>query len=197
MTLNRYAVGALVSAAALMVGGGTALAGSGEGKNGARCADRLAKIAEKKGVSIEQFQADAKAKLLAAIAAAEEAGKITPEQAARKRERASQASLCSGLLVKMKRAKLADRGMIRAAAKFLELDMTELKRQLPGSSLESLTTSQGKDVDKLKAAMLAPAKERLARAVDAKKITQEQANNRLAKLGMLVDRLAAKTFPTK
>ncbi|MDH5280395.1 MAG: hypothetical protein OEW52_04500, partial [Thermoleophilia bacterium] len=89
------------------------------------------------------------------------------------------------------------RGMIHSAAKFLELDRAALKEQLPGNSLAGLATKQGKDVAELKAAMLAPAKKRLAQAVDAEKMTQAQANERLAKLEMLVDKLAAKTFPTK
>ncbi|MDH4101879.1 MAG: hypothetical protein OEV29_00650 [Thermoleophilia bacterium] len=195
MTLNRYGVGALVGAAALMVGGGTALAGSGEGKSGARCESRLAKIAEKRGVSVEQLQSNMKAKMLAAIDAAEKAGKITSEQAAQKRQRVSEASPCSGVLIK--RTRFAGRGMIHSAAKFLELDRAALKEQLPGNSLAGLATKQGKDVAELKAAMLAPAKKRLAQAVDAEKMTQAQANERLAKLEMLVDKLAAKTFPTK
>lgn len=195
MTLNRYGLGALVGAAALMVGGGTALAGSGEGKSGTRCESRLAKIAEKRGVSVEQLQSDMKAKMLAAIDAAEKAGKITSDQAAQKRLRVSQASLCSGALVK--KARFAARGMIGAAAKFLELDMAALKEQLPGNSLAGLATKQGKDVAELKAAMLAPAKKRLAQAVDAEKMTQAQASERLAKLEMLVEKLASKTFPKK
>jgi hypothetical protein len=45
--------------------------------------------------------------------------------------------------------------------------------------------------------MLAPAKDRLAKAVAGKKITQAQADQRLERLQKLVDRLVNKTFREK
>ena len=58
MKINRYAVGALVGAGALLIGGGVAVAGPGDGDRGARCEQRLEQLAEKRGVSVEQLQAD-------------------------------------------------------------------------------------------------------------------------------------------
>ncbi|HLG07479.1 MAG TPA: hypothetical protein VI409_02285 [Gaiellaceae bacterium] len=192
MRINRYAVTAIVGAGALLIGGGVAVAGPGDGDRSARCGERLAKIAEARGVSVEQLQADIKARLLARVDAAENAGRISSERAAQLRERISVGSLCQG--ARHGKARLAARSMLRAAAEFLGLDRAELREQLPGNSLAGLAQKQGKSVDALKAAMLAPAKERLAKAVAAGRITQAQADAALEKLGLLADRLASNTF---
>ena len=71
MRLNRHAVGVFAASATLLVGGGAALAASAGGDRGSMCEQRLAKIAENRGVSVEQLQADIKARLLARIDAAE------------------------------------------------------------------------------------------------------------------------------
>jgi hypothetical protein len=204
---NRYAIGALVATTALLVGGGAALAGNGkggEGKRQERCEAKLAKIAEKKGVSVEQLQADAKTKLLAAIDAAEQAGKITGAQAEMKRQAVSEASLCklgygkkAAMLKKAMKGKRARKGMLGAAAAFLGLDRAALKEQLPGNSLAGLTQQQGKSVDALKAAMVAPAKQRLEKAVANGKITQARADAAFAKLQQQAAKLAEKVFPSK
>jgi hypothetical protein len=196
MRLDRHAVGALAGAAALLVGGGAALAGSGDGTRSARCEERLAKIAERRGVSVEQLKADVKARLLARIAAAEQAGRISSELAAKLRERVSESDLClAGARAKARIAAHAVHGMLRAAAEFLGLDRQELREQLPGNSLAGLAEKQGKSVDALVAAMLAPAQERLAKAVAAGRITQAQADDALERLEALANRLASKTFP--
>jgi hypothetical protein len=87
--------------------------------------------------------------------------------------------------------------MLAAAADYLGLTRAELRAQLPGMSLGALAARQGKGVAGLKMAMLAPAKARLARAVETGRITQVQASERLARLESLVDRLVAKTFPAR
>jgi hypothetical protein len=86
-------------------------------------------------------------------------------------------------------------GMLRAAAAYLGLTPSELRAQLRGTSLAALAQRQGKSVEGLKAAMLAPAKAKLAKAVESGRITQARADRMLAKLSALVDRLVAKTFP--
>jgi hypothetical protein len=195
MRINRYAVAALAGTAALLVGGGIAAAGSGGGDPAARCDQRLAKIAEERGVSVEQLQADIKARLLARIDAAEKTGRISSERAAALRARVSEGSLCQAH--RPVRARIAARGMIRAAAEFLGLDREQLREQLPGNSLAGLATKKGLNVDDLKAAMIAPAKERLAKAVADDRISQARADELLQKLEMLADKLATKTFPAK
>jgi hypothetical protein len=193
MKPNRHAGAALAGSALLLVGGGAALAASGNGDRGTRCNERLAKIAEKRGVSVEQLQADLNARLLARIDAAEKAGRISSERAAALRARVSGRSLCAGR--HHVRARIAVRGMLRAAAEFLGLDRTELRAQLPGSSLAGLAQKQDKSVSELEAALVAPAKERLARAVASGNIRQAHANAALDRLESAAERLATRVFP--
>jgi len=195
MKVNRYAAATVAATCALLIGGGVAAAGPGDGDRGDRCEERLAKIAEAQGVSVEQLQADVEARLLARIDAAEKAGRISSERAAKLRERVSEGNLCKG--ARHVRGRIAARRMVRAAAQFLGLDRQELREQLPGNSLADLAKKQGRSVDALTAAMVAPAKERLAKAVADGRITQARADAILEKLEVLADKLAAKTFEKK
>jgi hypothetical protein len=195
MRLNGHAVGALAGAAALLAGGGAALASGADGDRSARCEALLAKIAEVRGVSVEQLQADAKAKLKARVDAALAANLISPERAARLKERIAAGELCKH--PRALEARFARHGMLRAAAEYLGLSGEQLRAQLPGTSLAGLAAKQGKSVDGLKAAMLAPAKERLARAVAAGTVTRARADAVLEKLELLVDRLVERTFPAR
>ena len=195
MRLNRGAVAALAGAAALLVGGSVAFAAHNDGQdNQSRCQQRLAKVAEKRGVSVAQLESQIKERLLARIDAALQAGRISPERAAALKARIEGAELCSAAGHPLLRHGI--RTMFKAAADFLGLSPAELRAQLRGTSLAALAQKQGKSVDDLKAAMLAPAKDRLAKAVAAGHITQARANLALDRLGKLVDRLVAKTFPT-
>jgi hypothetical protein len=193
MKVNRTALAALAGGAALLAGGGTATAAA-NADGASRCEALLAKIAERRGISVEQLQADVKARLSARVQAALTAGRITPEQAARLQARIAAGSLCKRPAATVK---IARHGMLRAAAAFLGLNAQQLRAQLPGTSLAGLAAKQSKSVESLKAAMLAPAKARLARAVEAGRITQARADAALARLEKLVDRLATRTFPAK
>jgi hypothetical protein len=193
MRPNRHAGAALAGSVLLLVGGGGALAASGDGDRATRCDERLAKIAEERGVSVEQLQAELKTRLLARIDAAEKARRISSKRAVALRARVSGGSLCVGR--HHVRARIAVRGMLRAAAEFLWLGRTELRAQLPGSSLAGLAQKQGKSVSELEDAMAAPAKERLARAVASGTITQARADATLDRLETAAERLAAKVFP--
>ena len=199
MKIDRTAVVALAGSAALFVGAASALADSGTGQTGsgqagARCDQLLAKIAQKRGVTPEQLQADIQARLLARIDAAEKAGKISSEQAAALRARVTGGNLCHAGKVRQHRAL---RGMIGAAAAFLGLDREQLRAQLPGTSLVALAGKQSKSEADLVAAMVAPAKARLAKAVTGGKLSQAQADQALTKLQVLATRLAERVFPTK
>jgi hypothetical protein len=199
MTPNRQAVGALAAAATLLVGGaGAALASSGGGDRGPRCDARLAKIAERRGVTVEQLTADVKARLLARLDAAEKAGRISKERATKLRERIESAEPCAGRKHgKHVRARVASVGMLKAAADFLGLDRAQLRAQLPGTSLTALAAKQGKSAGALEAALVAPGKARLAKATANGRLTQAQADRATAKLERLAHRLATKVFPSK
>ena len=87
--------------------------------------------------------------------------------------------------------------MLRAAGRFLGLSPRELRAELPGTSLAALTAAQGKSVEALEAAMAAPAKARLARAVATGRGAQARADRVLERLEQAAARLAVKTFPAR
>ena len=194
MRLNRHTVGALAATAAVLVGAGAAIAASpGPADRSSRCDARLARVAERRGVTVEQLTANVKARLLARVDAAEKAGRISSERAARLRERVTEGSLCGAR--HHAQARVALHGMLRAAAGFLSLDREELREQLPGTSLAALAEKQGKSVSALEAAMVAPAEQRLAKAVADGKLTQARADAVLERLEAAADRLANHVFP--
>jgi hypothetical protein len=196
MRPNRHLVAAMAGGAALLVGGGAAVAAAeGEGDKGAGCEARLAKIAEKRGVSVEQLEAQVRERLTARVDAALQAGRISPERAARLKERIAEGNLCRA--AHHRRAKLGARRLLATAAGFLGLERAELRAQLPGTSLAALAEKQGKSVADLKAAMLDPVEAKLAMAVAAQRITQERADLLLERIEQRVDRLVTKVFPTK
>jgi hypothetical protein len=194
MRLNRYAVGALAATATLAVGGGAALAAANDGDRATRCEQRVARIAERRGVTVDQLEANLKARLSARVDAAEQAGRISSERAAALRTRIADASLCA-LARHHPGAWLAARGLLVAGAQFLGLDRAELRAQLPGTSLAALAEKQGKSVSALEAAMVMPAKTRLAKAVADGRITQARADAVLDKLEQVADSLATHVFP--
>lgn len=197
MTLNRHTVGVLAVTTAVLVGAGAAVAASPTAaEHSARCDARAGRIAERRGVTVDQLTADVKARLVARIDAAEKAGRISSERADRLRGRVADASLCATR--QHVRARILARGMLlHNAARFLELDRQELRAQLPGTSLAALAEKQGKTVSALEAAMVARAKTRLAKGVADGKVTQARADAVLDKLESAADRLAKHVFPTK
>ncbi len=193
MTFDRKAVAAVAGAAALLASGGTALAAGGGDDPSTRCEERLARIAERRGTTVAELEAQFKARLVARVDAAEKRGLVTPEQAARLRQRVADASLCPGKRVAVRHAG----GMLAAAAGFLGLTKAELRAELPGTSLAALAQKQGKSVAELKAALLAPAKARLAKAVASRRISPARAAGVLERLEQLVDRLVVTPFPAR
>jgi hypothetical protein len=198
MRSTRGAVAALAGTAALLVAGGTAaLADSGGSNAGAdnqaRCQTRLAKIADQRGLTVAQLEAQIRDRLTARVDAALQAGKITADRAAALKERIASFEFCSGAHHPL--AGHGARVMLRAAAHFLGLSGPELRAELPGTSLAALAQKQGKSVDDLKKAMLAPATDRLAKAVSSGHLSQTRADAIIARLGSLAEALASKTFP--
>lgn len=200
MRTNRGVAAAVVGSAALLVGGGAALADNGgqaSQERQARCQARLAKIADRRGVSVAELETRIRARLSARVDAALAADKITADRAAELKDRIASFEFCSG----QGRHPLARlhgvRSMLKAAADFLGLDRAELHAQLPGTSLAALAQKQGKSQADLEAAMLGPAKARLAKAVASGHLMQVRADRILARLTTLADTLATTTFPAK
>ena len=140
------------------------------GRRGRTCDQRLAKVAEKRGVSVEQLKADIKTRLLARIDAAEKAGRISSERATKLRERVAEGSLCGAR--RHVRARIARHG-----------DAAARRRNSSASTESSSATScralarrsrrePGQERLGLEKAMVAPAKARLAKAVADGKVTQ-------------------------
>jgi hypothetical protein len=197
MRIDRHGVVAVAGAAALFVGGASAVAASGNARSataGARCDRVLAKIAERRGVTADQLTATLQARVLARIDAAEKAGKISSTRAAALRERVASGNVCRAGAV---RRHVALRGMVGAAASFLGLDRQQLRAQLPGTSLAALAAKQGKSEADLEAAMVAPARARLAKAVSGGKLSQARADQALTKLQAVASKLAQTMFPAK
>ena len=195
MRTNRYVAAAATGAVALLIGGGAAFASQSAEDKGARCEARLAKIAERHGVTVAQVETEVRERLTARVNAALEAGRITPARAAMLKERIAEGSLCQG--APGRRAKHSRHRLLAVAAEFLGLDRAELKAELPGTSLAVLAEKQGKSVARLKAAMLAPAQAKLTKAVETNRISQDRADMLLDRLENRVDRIVARVFPAR
>ena len=173
----------------------------GNGDRAARCEARLAKIAEKRGVSVAQLEADIKARLTARVDAALKAGRISPERAAKLKARIAQSKLCRAPSAN---AQSPGRGLLglgalelKAVTDYLDLSPAQLFAQLPGTSLAALAEKQGKSVAGLEKAILAPAKARLAKAVQSGQFSQASADQALERLEAIVARIVEFTFPAK
>jgi hypothetical protein len=179
------------------------------GAQGAVAAERpsLAEdIAARLGISVERLREATRAALNARIDAAVAAGKLTPERAARLKERVANArGLGLGLWRGFAKQQKAFHGRLVAKAKgigsaadYLGMTRAELRAELrEGTSLAQIAVAEGKTVAGLVAAMLAPAKERLAKAVDNDRITQARADELLDRLEERLEKLVQRTFAAR
>jgi hypothetical protein len=155
-------------------------------------------VAARLGVSPDKLRDAFNAALTARIDAAVAAGKITPAQGAKLKERIANAQ---GLGLGIRKA-FADRhkafvGRIAAhgkgfgaAADYLGMTREALRAEIAeGQSLAQIASAKGKSVDGLEAAMLAPAKEALAKAVANGKLTKQRADEILDRLADRIERL--------
>lgn len=159
-------------------------------------------VAQRLGITSERLQAAFKASLAARVDAALAAGKLTPEQAVKLKERIAGAK---GLGLDVKRGFAAKQQALLkrvgakakslgAAADYLGLTREELRAELrSGKSLAQVASAQGKTVDGLVAAILAPVKERLSKAVAAKRLTQQRADELLERLTDRVEKRVARS----
>lgn len=148
-------------------------------------------VAARLGIAPEKLRQAFKDAITARIDAAVKAGKLTPEQGGKLKERLADAN---GLGLRL-RGRLAMkhpalvRG-IRARAhrlgpvtKYLGLTPQELRSELrAGKSLAQIATAHGKTVDGLVDAVVAPAKARLDRAVANGHLTRQRADELLTRL---------------
>ena len=177
----------------------------GAGATGALAADRPSlgdEIAAQLGVSPEQLRAAVKAALVARVDAAVAAGKLTPEQGARLKKQIVKANAL-GLGTRRAFAEKRNVGdrLARSAkrrgpaAEYLGMTREALRAELrKGQSLAQIARARGKSVDGLVAAMVAPVKQRLAKAVASKRLTQQHADALLERITERVERLVQRTF---
>jgi hypothetical protein len=147
-------------------------------------------VATRLGVTPEKLRAAFKAALTARVDAAVKAGKLTPEQAAKLKQRiAAGTGLGIGARKAFANRQKAFRDRIAKArahgpvADYLGMTREQLRAELRGGkSLAQLAQAKGKSLDGLVAAMLAPAKARLAKAVENGRLTKARADELLARL---------------
>jgi hypothetical protein len=147
-------------------------------------------VAARLGVTPDKLRAAFKAALTARVDAAVKAGKLTPEQAAKLKQRiAAGPGLGFGARKAFAQRQKAFRGRIAKArahapvATYLGMTHEQLRAELrSGKSLAQIAKEKGKSVDGLVAAMLAPVKARLAKAVEHGRLTKTRADAILARL---------------
>ena len=198
MTRILTLVAALAAFAALAVG-----VSAGAAAEKPSLADE---VAAKLGVSPAELRTAFRAVLTARVDAAVAAGKLTPEQAAKLKERIANAKGL-GLGVKhgfaKKQQALVKRIGVRAkrlgaASEYLGLTREQVRAELKaGKSLAQIAAAQGKTADGLATAMLAPVKDRLAKAVAAKRLTRERADEILERLNERLEQRIQRTRPAR
>ena len=188
----------IVGSLAIVAGGAVAANGLGSGAG-----DQQAIIddaAQRLGVSPEKLSNALRAAVAARIDAAVTAGDLTPEQAARLKERSANGPLPFGFAEKQESAgpvlgvqgfafgiggdevRGGPSGDIDSAAEFLGLSREQLHEQLnSGKTLADIAKAKGKPEAGLVDAMLAPLKAKLDAAVKAGDLTRAEATNILAK----------------
>ena len=187
---------ALAAVAALAFGAGSAAAADTPSLGDA--------VAARLGITGDQLRSAFKAELSARIDAAVAAGKLTPDQGAKLKERIANAK---GLGIGARRgfaqkhkalvARIVRVNRLHLAAKYLGMTAKEIRTaRRGGQSLAQIAASKGMSVDGLVGAIVAPAKARAAKAVSNGKLTQQRADELIARLTervqALVQRVPAK-----
>jgi hypothetical protein len=147
-------------------------------------------VAARLGITPDKLRSAFKAALTARVDAAVAAGKLTPEQAAKLKQRIADgkglgigARKAFAQRQKAFRARIAKARAHTPVADYLGLTREQLRTELAnGKSLAQVAQAKGKSVDGLVTAMVAPAKAALAKAVANGRLTQARADAILARL---------------
>jgi hypothetical protein len=154
-------------------------------------------VAARLGITPDRLRAAFKEALTARIDAAVQAGKLTPEQGAKLKERLANAKglglRLRGRLARHQRA-FVHRIHVRAhrlgpVAAYLGISPQELRSELrSGKSLAQIATAHGKSVEGLVDAIVAKAKERLDKAVANGRLPRQRADEILERLTDAVEK---------
>jgi hypothetical protein len=186
----------------LVFGCGAALADDGTGNGvGTRCDRMWTKLAEKRGVTVEQLKAQWRAKAIARIDAAVTAGRLTEARATALKTRMASSTGCLSHAKRgdaEKRVPKLHRGgffFTSAITGYLGLSRDALTAELrKGTSLAAIAAEQGKSVDGLKALFLNPLKTRLDAAVAKGRLKAEWRDGMLARYQKMIDALVQRSF---
>jgi len=168
---------------------GVALAQGGGGGDAQGARERLAaRVASHLGVTEQQLVDAFKAARLEMLDEAVAAGKISPEEAERIRERIEESR---GLGLGLRGWRLrALGGIVSSVADTLNMTPREIVRDLKqGQSLAEIGQAKGVSTDTLKSAILTAAAEKLDQAVADGKLTQDQADKIMTRLTDNIDKI--------
>jgi hypothetical protein len=158
-------------------------------------------VAARLGVSADKLRGAFRDALDARVDAAVQAGKLTPDQGAKLKQRIANAK---GLGLRVRRAIVKHRGAlvrVRAhargvAADYIGITPQELRTELrSGKSLAQIATDHGKTAKGLVDAMVTAARTRLDKAVQNKRITKQQEDQLLARLTAALQKAVQRTPP--
>ena len=173
------------------------------GASSALAADRpslVDQVAARLGVTPEQLRSAFRATLVARVDAAVAAGKLTPEQGARLKERIAKANGLGLGAAAGKRKALGQKlgkqlGAKAPVATYLGMTREALVAELQkGQSLAQIAKARGKSVDGLVAAMVAPLKAHLAQAVETDRLTKQRADALLERITDRLERLVQRSW---
>lgn len=160
--------------------------------NDLRSGQTLAQVANARGKSITGLEAAMVAAVKTKLDGAVSAGRLTSTREQQVLARVQQ------VVNRLVNAKLAARPRAKArllgvAAAYIGVKPKALAAELKGTSLVDVATAHGKTAAGLKAALLAPFKARLDKAVAAGRLSSAAAQARLARISARLDTLISKT----
>lgn len=154
----------------------------------------LQRVAANLGVTVDQLEQAYKDAALQGVDEALAAGRITDEQAAKMRERIENGDALAkefrghGHGPKHGRAKHALQSVVKSAATALGIEPGALKQEIrSGKSIADVAGERGVSLDSVKAQITSDAQAKLAERVAAGDITQQQADDALARLAARLD----------
>lgn len=168
-------------------------------EQGAPRGNFLERVAEKLGISVDQLKEAIQSAALDAVNEAEANGQITAEQANKARERIESGQGIRGFFERRHdrrehRRDLVRKGIVESAAESMGMTFDELKAELQaGDSIADVAAEQGVSLDTVKSAITTDAEAKLGEAVANGRITQERADELLAKLSEHLDDILNKS----